>query len=96
MPSDRLEDTAAIIDALLEDRRTKRNAMIDATAGCLAGPVGDALVEAMAECEIVHQSMSSLTLDSSIIIRHRRSADPAIASRLKAASGDHSQHVSTV
>ena len=56
MPSDRLEDTAAFIDALLEDRRAKRNAMIDATAGCLAGPVGNALEEAMAECEIIHES----------------------------------------
>ena len=56
MPSDRLEDTAAFIDALLEDRRAKRNAMIDATAGSLAGPVGEALEEAMAECEIVHES----------------------------------------
>ena len=56
MPSDRLEDTAAFIDALLEDRRAKRNAMIDATAGSLAGPVGDALEDAMAECEIVHDA----------------------------------------
>ena len=30
--------------------------------------------------------MSSLALDSSIIIRHMRTADPAIAARLKAAS----------
>ena len=49
MPSDRLEDTAAFIEALLEDRRARRNAMIDATAGCLAGPVVDALEEAMAD-----------------------------------------------
>ena len=43
MPSDRLEDTAAFISALLEARRAKRNAMIDATAGSLAGPCGEAL-----------------------------------------------------
>lgn len=52
MPSDRLEDTAAFIGELLADRRAKRNAMIDATAGSLAGPVGDAL----ADCETIHES----------------------------------------
>ena len=56
MPSDRLEDTAAFIDALLEDRRAKRRAMIDATAGSLAGPVGEALENALAECEVIHES----------------------------------------
>ena len=56
MPSDRLEDTAAFIDALLEDRRAKRNAMIDATAGSLSGPAGEALEKAMAECEVMHDS----------------------------------------
>ena len=54
MPSDRLEETAAYISALIEDRRSKRNAMIDATAGSLAGSVGDALEEALAECETLH------------------------------------------
>ena len=53
MPSDRLETTVAFIGALLEDRRAKRNAMIDATAGSLAGPVGDALEAALADCEII-------------------------------------------
>ncbi len=56
MPSDRLETTAAFIDALLEDRRAKRNAMIDATAGSLSGPVGDALEAALAECELVNEA----------------------------------------
>jgi hypothetical protein len=51
MPSDRLEATAAYIGSLLEDRRARRNAMIDATAGSLDGPVGDALEAALAECE---------------------------------------------
>ena len=54
MPSDRLEETASYIDALLEDRRSKRTAMIDATAGSLAGPVGDALEAALAEFETLH------------------------------------------
>lgn len=56
MPSDRLEETAAFIGTLLEDRREKRNAMIDATAGSLAGPVGDAMESALAECETIHES----------------------------------------
>jgi hypothetical protein len=56
MPSDRLEETAAYIGALLEDRRNQRNAMIDATSGSLAGPVGDALEEALAECETIHEA----------------------------------------
>jgi hypothetical protein len=49
MPSDRLEITAAYIDTLLESRRAKRNAMIDATSGSLAGAIGDALEAALAE-----------------------------------------------
>jgi hypothetical protein len=56
MPSDRLETTAAYIGSLLEDRRARRNAMIDATAGSLAGPVGDALEAALAECELMTEA----------------------------------------
>ncbi len=55
MPSDRLENTSAFIDALLAERRAKRNAMIDETAGCLAGPVGEALENALAECESIQE-----------------------------------------
>lgn len=56
MPSDRLENTAAFIEALLQDRRAKRNAMIDSTSGSLEGPAGDALENAMSECEHIHDS----------------------------------------
>ena len=49
MPSNHLEETAAYIGKLIEERRTKRNALIDATAGSLAGPVGEALDAALAE-----------------------------------------------
>ncbi len=56
LPSDRLEQTAAFIEALLEERRTRRNAMIDATAGSLEGPVGDALENALADCEVIHDT----------------------------------------
>ena len=56
MPSDRLETTVIYIGSLLEDRRAKRNAMIDATAGSLAGPVGEALEAAMADCEDSHET----------------------------------------
>ena len=55
MPSDRLENTSAFIEALLAERRAKRNAMIDATAGSLAGPTGEALEAAIAECELIHE-----------------------------------------
>lgn len=56
MPSDRLEETAAYIGTPLGDRRNQRNAMIDATAGSLAGPVGEALEEALAEGETIHEA----------------------------------------
>ena len=53
MPSDRLENTSAFIDSLLAERRARRHAMIDATAGCLPTDVGALLEEAMAECEVI-------------------------------------------
>jgi hypothetical protein len=56
LPSDRLEDTAAMIDALLAERRAKRDAMISATSGSLAGPVGEALEAALADCEVIHEA----------------------------------------
>lgn len=55
LPTDRLEETAAFIEALVAERHEKRNAMIDATAGSLAGTQGEALETALAECERVDE-----------------------------------------
>jgi len=34
MPADQLEETAEYIHALIEERRVRRESMIDATSGC--------------------------------------------------------------
>ena len=53
MPADRLEEAADYIHALIEERRVRRESMIDATAGSLAGEEGEALETALAECRTV-------------------------------------------
>lgn len=50
MPADQLEETAEYIHALIEERRVRRESMIDATSGCLAGEEGEALETALAKC----------------------------------------------
>lgn len=56
LPTDRLEETAAFIDALVEERREQRNAMIDDTAGSLGGTEGEALEAALADCEHIDEN----------------------------------------
>ncbi len=56
MPTDRLEETAEFIDVLVAERHQSRNAMIDATAGSLAGTNGEALEAAMADCERIDEN----------------------------------------
>ena len=56
LPADRLEEAADIIHALLEERRLSREAMIDATAGSLAGEEGEALEAALVECTTVDEN----------------------------------------
>lgn len=43
LPADRLEEEADFIHTLLEERRLRRESMIDATAGSLVGEEGEAL-----------------------------------------------------
>ena len=56
LPADRLEETADFIHTLLEERRLRREAMIDATSGSLAGEEGEALETALAECRTVDEN----------------------------------------
>ena len=56
LPADRLEETADFIQTLLEERRLRREAMIDATSGSLAGEEGEALETALAECRTVDEN----------------------------------------
>ena len=56
LPTDRLEEVADWVHALIDERRTSRESMIDATAGSLAGEEGAALETALAECSSVDES----------------------------------------
>lgn len=56
LPADRLEEAADFIHTLLEERRLRRESMIDATAGSLAGTDGQALETALAECSTVDEN----------------------------------------
>jgi hypothetical protein len=56
LPADRLEEAADFIRTLLEERRLRRESMIDATAGSLAGEEGEALETALAECSTVDEN----------------------------------------
>ena len=56
LPADRLEETADFIQTLLEERRLRREAMIDATSGSVAGEEGEALETALAECRTVDEN----------------------------------------
>lgn len=56
MPTDGLEETAEFITSLVAERRSARNAMIDATSGTLSGAPGEALEAALAELERVDES----------------------------------------
>ena len=53
LPADWLEETADFIQTLFEECRLRREAMIDATSGSLAGEEGEALETALAECRAV-------------------------------------------
>ncbi len=56
LPTDRLEETAAFIDALVAERHNRRNAMIEDTAGSFAGSEGAALEAALADCEHIDEN----------------------------------------
>lgn len=56
MPADQLEETAAYIRTLIEERRVSRERMIDATSGSLVGEEGESLESALAECGKVDES----------------------------------------
>jgi hypothetical protein len=56
LPADRLEEAADFIRALLEERRLRRESMIEATSGSLAGEDGEALESALAECSTVDEN----------------------------------------
>ena len=56
LPSDRLEEAVDFIRTLLEERRLRRESMIDATSGSLAGEEGEALESALAECSTVDEN----------------------------------------
>ncbi len=56
MPADRLEEAADYIHALIEERRVRRESMIDATSGSLAGEDGEAHETALAECSTVDEN----------------------------------------
>ncbi|QIF05942.1 hypothetical protein [Roseimicrobium sp. ORNL1] len=55
MPTDQLEQTALFIDKLVTERHERRNAMLDSTAGSLAGEEGKALEEALKDCEHIDE-----------------------------------------
>jgi hypothetical protein len=56
MPADRLEEAADYIHTLLEERRVRRERMIDETSGSLAGGEGEALEAALAECNQIDEN----------------------------------------
>lgn len=56
MPADRLEEAVDYIHALLEERRARRERMIDETSGSLAGVEGEALEAALAECRQIDRN----------------------------------------
>lgn len=56
MPADRLEEAADYIQTLLEERRVRRERMIDETSGSLAGGEGEALEAALAECSTIDEN----------------------------------------
>lgn len=56
MPADRLKEAADYIHTLLEERRVRRERMIDETSGSLAGAEGEALEAALAECRQIDQN----------------------------------------
>jgi hypothetical protein len=56
MPADRLEEAVDYIHALLEERRVRRERMIDETSGSLAGEEGEALEAALAECSTIDKN----------------------------------------
>jgi hypothetical protein len=56
MPADRLEEAADYIHTLLEERRARRERMIDETSGSLAGGKGEALEAALAECSQIDEN----------------------------------------
>jgi hypothetical protein len=56
MPADRLEEAVDYIHALLEERRVRRERMIDETSGSLAGEEGEALEDALAECSTIDKN----------------------------------------
>ena len=55
LPADRLEEAADLIRALLEERRLRRESMIDATSGSLPDEEGKALETALTECSAVDE-----------------------------------------
>jgi hypothetical protein len=56
LPADRLEEAADYIHSLLEERRVRRERMMDATSGSLAGGEGEALEAALAECRQIDEN----------------------------------------
>jgi hypothetical protein len=56
MPADQLEEAANCIHALLEERRVRRELMIDETSGGLAGEEGEALESALVECSTTDEN----------------------------------------
>jgi hypothetical protein len=56
LPADRLEEAADYIHTLIEERRLRRESMINATSGSLAGEEGDALEAALNECSTVDEN----------------------------------------
>ena len=56
MPADRLEEAADYIHALLEERRVRRERMIDETSCSLAGEEGEALEATLAECSTIDEN----------------------------------------
>jgi hypothetical protein len=56
LPADRLEEAADYIHTLIEERRLRRESMIDATSGSLAGEEGDALEAALNECSMADET----------------------------------------
>ena len=56
LPADRLEEAADYIHTLLEERRARRERMIDETSGSLAGGEGGALEAALAECSTIDEN----------------------------------------
>lgn len=56
MPADRLEEAADYIHTLLEERRVRRERMIDETSGSLAGGEGEALEAALVECRQIDEN----------------------------------------